>query len=477
MPKIGTIATFYSYKGGVGRSMALANASVLLTQWGYDVLAIDFDLEAPGLENFFQSFVETEKVRQRSGVIEFLCNFLTATDSTPENEWTIDPVSIHLPRTSGKLHLWNAGVRDGDYFKNVRRLDFPEIYAKRNGGVLIEQFRNELKKRYDFILLDSRTGLTDIGGICTVQLPDMIVMLSTPTDQAFTGGLDIVERALESRQRLPFPRTVVPTIPVPSRFDVQAEFRLSQKWLDRFSRECRNVFADWLPRDAKVRNFLEMIKLPHVSFFSYGEVLPVIEYGTNDPGGLGQAYENLSALIVNKLQDVDELIESRSNYVKRARRGQEAQDVSSHPKIFISYHHSDREWLEMLRKHLMPLTKSRELLIWDDTRISTGEKWKDSILQAISSAEVAVLLVSPDYLASEFILDEELPNLLKASEERGLRIIVVMVRPCLFEETQLSRFQSANDPSRPLSVLNKSDQDAALVNVSRKIAEIAGRLF
>jgi MinD-like ATPase involved in chromosome partitioning or flagellar assembly len=65
---VGRIITFYSFKGGVGRSMALANVAVLLANWGYKVLAVDFDLEAPGSENFFARSVETDDARDARGV-------------------------------------------------------------------------------------------------------------------------------------------------------------------------------------------------------------------------------------------------------------------------------------------------------------------------------------------------------------------------------------------------------------------------
>lgn len=473
----GRIVTFYSYKGGVGRSMALANVSVLLAQWGYKVLAIDFDLEAPGLENFYESFIDVKEVKYRRGVVEFLREYLTSETSRSATELEIDPVHVRLPRTEGALHLWNAGVRDDEYFRKVRCLDFPEIYAHRNGGFRVEEFRKWLKAHYDFVLLDSRTGLTDIGGICTVHLPDMIVMLSTPTDQALTGGLDIINRAAKSRQRLPYPRPVIPTIPIPSRLDMQAEFRLSQKWLDRFRHSCDEVFADWLPREVKDRHFLELLKLPHVSFFSFGESLPVIEYGTSDPGGLGQAYENLAALIANNLQDVGLLIENRSSYINKASATHLPKIEPRRPTVFISYHHNDKKWLDQLRTHLAPLSKSRDLTILSDSHFAPGTDWREEFDNQISSAEVAVLLVSPDYLASEFILDKELPLLLKASEERGLRILIVSVRAALVEETMLSSFQFANDPKMPISTLSESAQETVLNRVAKEIASAAGRSY
>jgi TIR domain len=96
---------------------------------------------------------------------------------------------------------------------------------------------------------------------------------------------------------------------------------------------------------------------------------------------------------------------------------------------------------------------------WDDTQIKPGEKWYVEIKKAIASTRIAILLVSVDYLASDFILENELPPLLAASEEEGITILPVILGPCSFKHTGLARFQSVNDPSKPLSAMNKHERD------------------
>jgi cellulose biosynthesis protein BcsQ len=475
---MGQIITFYSYKGGVGRSMALANVGVILAQWGYKVLLIDFDLEAPGLEKFFSSLLDTKILLQRKGIVDFLEeydreNFLHLSDN-----WKEQTTNIPLPSTGGQLQIWSAGRRDNKYFKKVRRLDFQDLYATKNGGVFIEELREELKKSYDFVLVDSRTGLTEIGGLSTVQLPDQIVLLFTATDQSFEGAIDIVERAAAARQKLPFQRAHVPIIPIPSRLDAQAEFRLSQRWLDRFARDLEEIFSNWFPRTLNPRALLDIMKLPHVSFFSYGESLPVLEHGNTDPGGLGQAYENLAALLARKLADVESLVNNRAEYIRKASRKLAERNVrESEAKIFISYSHTDRDWLERLQIHLKPLIRSRALSTWSDTQIGKGETWKEKISEAISESRVAVLLVSADYLATDFISENELPKILNASENQGLRVFWIAVRPSVFQDTEIGRFQAINDPSKPLSLLDREEQEKALVEIVNKIADISGRSY
>ena len=86
---------------------------------------------------------------------------------------------------------------------------------------------------------------------------------------------------------MPFQRSAVPALPIPSRLDNSAELRLTQKWLDRFANELEEIYGGWLPRLLKPRDFLGVTKVPHVPFFSYGESLPVVEYGRRGPSGFG----------------------------------------------------------------------------------------------------------------------------------------------------------------------------------------------
>jgi hypothetical protein len=474
---MGQILTFYSFKGGVGRSMALANVGVVLAHWGYNVLLVDFDLEAPGLENYFSRGLDLDAVRQVEGIIDLFTSAQRhqIRDIDP---WLDGAVEIRLPGVKNRLSLLTAGQRSKDYFKLVRGLDVGDFYSSHDGGSLIEDVRDGWKEKYDFVLVDSRTGLTEIGGVCTVQLPDTIVMLFTATDQGLMGGLDIIRRAGVARQGLPFERPQVQTIPIPSRLDFQSEFRLAQQWLDRFARELEPTFADWLPTTVRPRALLEQLKLPHVSFFSFGEGLPVLDQGTSDPAGLGYAYETITALIANGLQNVELLLDSRDEYVKKASHGApQLSKAGAESRIFISYSHKDKRWLDQLRVVLAPLTQTRSLSFFDDTRITPGEQWQARIEQELASASVAIVLISPDYLASDFMSQYEFPALLTAAENRGLKVFWIAVRPSVFEATEIGRFQALNDPTKPLSTMKGSARDAALVSISRKIADSVGQPY
>jgi hypothetical protein len=142
-------------------------------------------------------------------------------------------------------------------------------------------------------------------------------------------------------------------------------------------------------------------------------------------------------------------------------------------QVFISYSHKDTEWLERLQVHLKPLEREGLIERWDDTRIKAGAKWVGEIEKALASAKVAVLLVSADFLASDFIVDNELPPLLAAAEADGARILSVIVRPCRFTKTRdLAQYQSVNPPDKPLSKLGEAEQEEFLVKVTEAIEEV-----
>lgn len=147
-------------------------------------------------------------------------------------------------------------------------------------------------------------------------------------------------------------------------------------------------------------------------------------------------------------------------------------DAPSRPKIFVSYAHTDKEWLDRLNVHLKPLERSHNVELWTDQKIGVGKRWLDEIESALDDAHVAVLLVSAHFLASDFIADGELPPLLQKAESEGTRIMPVIVGGCDFRgHPDLGAFQSANDPEAPLQGLSPVQVDQVFVKLKRAIEE------
>ena len=120
---------------------------------------------------------------------------------------------------------------------------------------------------------------------------------------------------------------------------------------------------------------------------------------------------------------------------------------------------------------LAPLVRTGAISLWDDTTIRVGQKWEDEIQQALARAKVALLLVSDDFLASDFIAKNELPPLLQAAEQEGLTIVWVYIGYCLYEETEIASYQAAHDVAQPLESLPEAKQNEVIKSVSKEILQ------
>jgi len=129
----------------------------------------------------------------------------------------------------------------------------------------------------------------------------------------------------------------------------------------------------------------------------------------------------------------------------------------------------------MLELYLKPLIATHKIKVWSDAEIQPGKEWEREIEDALESARVAVLLVSPEFLGSEFITKVELPALLEASNKGEVQILWVAVSQSAFKFTEIVRFQAANDPKEPLDGLKKAERGEAMVEIVEKIKEAYGK--
>lgn len=183
------VVTFYSYKGGVGRTMALANVATLLAKRGKRVLVVDFDLEAPTLPSY-ECFKD---VAFDVGLVDYL-NEYQKTGVAPK-------VSDYLSKCSFNGHeLWllPAGKSTAvNYTQKLELIDWQKLYSEQMGYLLFEDMKQQWESfqgvGFDYVLIDSRTGHTDVGGICTRQLPNLVVSMFMPTVQNIAGLSPIIQ--------------------------------------------------------------------------------------------------------------------------------------------------------------------------------------------------------------------------------------------------------------------------------------------
>jgi hypothetical protein len=139
--------------------------------------------------------------------------------------------------------------------------------------------------------------------------------------------------------------------------------------------------------------------------------------------------------------------------------------------VFISYSHKDARWLDKLKLFLRPLEDKELIRVWDDTEIRPGSDWLGEIRNALSSARVAVFLVTQSFLDSPFIREKELPALLEQANNRGCLIFWIAVSSSTFADSPLAKIQGANAPSEPLDLMPESEQNKVFAGIYKKMKE------
>ena len=278
------IYTFYSFKGGVGRSMALASVAYLLATRGLRVLTIDFDLEAPGLERYFFESGRATSAKARPGLIDLLLAYKRALTNEEDfrkgefRDWRnfVQPAAPSVAG-GGCVDIMIAGQREpqeryGQYAAAVRGFDWMDFFHHWKGERFFDWLRSELVPdaqgqggAYDAVLVDSRTGITEMGGVCAYQLADVAVMLCAANDQNLDGTLRVArdfrsDATLALRQGRPLELLVLP-----ARLEASNERR--QEFLAQFARTFDR--AVYLPQELKVLGLdYEQLALPYDPAFA-----------------------------------------------------------------------------------------------------------------------------------------------------------------------------------------------------------------
>ena len=146
-------------------------------------------------------------------------------------------------------------------------------------------------------------------------------------------------------------------------------------------------------------------------------------------------------------------------------------------KVFISYSHKDEAWKDHLKTHLAVLEHQNLLSVWDDRQIAAGDDWYPEIEQAIESAQIAILLISAEFLSSKFILGKEIPPLLERRREEDLRVIPLILKPCSWQTVSwLTKIQGRPLDNRPLSGFDEHHRDYHLSQLALEINELLTKI-
>jgi hypothetical protein len=297
----GTVITFYSFKGGTGRSMALANVAYLLGAYlkgtkvedsSQRVLLIDWDLEAPGLHRYFSDSTRAQDDHQL-GLIDYFCE-VRETASTagmlPDLErYIVSDVAPHVD-------LIKSGRFDHGYGRRVNTFDWVALYEMNRD--IISSFRKAITSQYSYCLVDSRTGVTDISGICTMLLPEKLAAVFTPNSQSLDGLLNVLRDAVNYRKSSDDFRPLS-IFPVPSRIDL-AEQKLREIWRKRFQAEFQKLFQEiYDTKRCDLSNYFDKVQIPHLSYYAYGEPVAAREPGS-DLFSLKRSYEYLYEVLIGQ---------------------------------------------------------------------------------------------------------------------------------------------------------------------------------
>ena len=324
----GETITFYSYKGGNGRTMALSNVATLLCQQNPKdkILMIDWDLEAPGLHRFFfqdslfNSLTNKDikqlyrDVDEKPGLIDM---FMTLNKSISEYDviddtivsQVLNQIKINdyiIPTSLNNLYMLKAGRFDEYYSDKVNTFNWERLYDK--APSLIRLFSEELTKRYKYVLIDSRTGFTDISGICTMLLPQKLVLVFTPNRQSYTGIKNLIIKATTYRRQSDDIRPLL-VYPLPSRIEFSRD-DLRAYWRDGndemgitgYQVMFQDIFKEvYGLEECNLKEYFEQVQIQQSPNYAYGEEIAVLSEKTKDSFSLSKSYEIFTHWLVDSI--------------------------------------------------------------------------------------------------------------------------------------------------------------------------------
>lgn len=390
--KKGKIVTFYSFKGGTGRSMALANIGVLLAKSGFKTLMIDWDLEAPGLHEYFYNKLQDpdKEGGTRKGLVELLIEIqrkVRAAEkklNAEECKALMGEINLseYIVSTAiNGLSLLMAGETGDGYIRKVSRIAWEDLFKRAED--IFFHFADALAEQYDYILIDSRTGYTDSSGICTMILPEKLVLVFTPNSQSLDGVITLAEEAVRYRRSSGDIRPLV-LLPLPSRIEI-GEKELREKWRNErlgrvgyqpaFEELLETVYA---MESVSLTHYFDDVQIQHEPKYAYGEEIAVLDEPTRDRLSLTESYNRF----LNHLVD-DQPIWDRQDQFRL--------------KIYLSYVSEDKDLALRLSRAL----RDMKYMVWTDEDLLAGDNYLASIQKALMESDLIIPIVSDQYARSK----------------------------------------------------------------------------
>ncbi|MFF8353951.1 FxSxx-COOH system tetratricopeptide repeat protein [Streptomyces chartreusis] len=359
----GKVITFYSYKGGTGRTMSLANTAWILASGGKRVLIVDWDLDAPGLDRFLHPFLDRDRLRTAQGIIDLFLHFnqtvreqRKAPDPHNQDEWEtaeaewvatqahfnhcVIPIDWEFPG-GGRLDYVSPGTQNKEYLSAYSQFDWMNFLDHTwHGPVFVEALKRELTQNYDYVLIDSRTGLSDLSDVCTVLLPDVLVVAFTPSSQGMDGAQAVAQK-IDSL----YGYRGIRIIPVPMRVeDANGE----ADRLEAAREQMRAKFADIVRRHCALdaQEYWGKVEIPYRPFYAYEELLAPFRDAPGSPTSLLSACERLTDVIsegeVTALPRLDDAERKRVLALYRRPRPLQNTDIQ------VSFVPEDRTWADWI---------------------------------------------------------------------------------------------------------------------------------
>jgi cellulose biosynthesis protein BcsQ/tetratricopeptide (TPR) repeat protein len=344
----GQVITFYSYKGGTGRTMALANVAWIIAGSGKRVLVVDWDLESPGLHKFFHPFLEESTVSATPGVIELINDYANAAlDLVPRpDDWYEDLARVDRDAVSldwefpdgGRLDFLSAGRQNRDYSAAVCSLDWDNFYERLGGGRFFHALREDMKRKYDYVLIDSRTGLSDVADICTIELPDVLAVCFTLSDQSIEGAANVAGQ-ISNRYR----DRNIRVLPIPMRIEDGEKEKLD---IGRSTARRRFEGFPQALTQADSLGYWTSVEVPYKPFYAFEEVLATFGDEPGSPGSLLAAFERITAAVtsgeVTAMRPIPD--EMRLQYKELFAR----RPPATLTQVYLSYAPEDRMWADWI---------------------------------------------------------------------------------------------------------------------------------